>query len=42
MIMVVNWITAALSIVAFILSIISFKVAVRNIRLNFRNACYWS
>lgn len=40
--MVVNWITFALSIVAFILSNVSFVVAVRNIRRNFRNACFWS
>lgn len=40
--MVVNWITFALSIVAFILSNVSFVLAVRNIRRNFRNACFWS
>lgn len=40
--MIVNWITFALSIVAFILSNVSFVVAVRNIRRNFRNACFWS
>ena len=40
--MVVNWITFALSIVAFILSNVSFVFTVRNIRRNFRNACYWS
>lgn len=40
--MVVNWFTFALSIVAFILSNVSFVVAVRNIRRNFRNACFWS
>lgn len=40
--MVVNWFMFALSIVAFILSFVSFVVAVKNIRVNFRNACYWS
>lgn len=40
--MVVNWITFTLSIVAFSLSIVSFVTAVKNIRRNFRNACYWS
>ena len=42
MIMVVNWFMFALSIVTFILSNVSFVVTVRNIRRNFRNACYWS
>ena len=40
--MVVNWFMFALSIVTFILSIVSFVAAVKNIRVNFRNACYWS
>jgi hypothetical protein len=40
--MITNWITFTLSIVAFTLSIVSFMTAVRNIRRNFRNACYWS
>ena len=40
--MITNWITFALSIVAFILSNVSFVLAVRNIRRNFRNACFWS
>lgn len=40
--MITNWFTFALSIVAFILSNVSFVVAVRNIRRNFRNACFWS
>ena len=40
--MVVNWFMFALGIVAFILSIVSFVTAVRNIRRNFRHACYWS
>ena len=40
--MVVNWVLFALGIVVFILSIVSFVTAVRNIRRNFRNACYWS
>ena len=42
MIMVVNWFSFALSIVTFILSIVTFVTAVRNIRRNFRHACYWS
>jgi hypothetical protein len=42
MIMVVNWFMFALSIVTFILSIVTFVGTVRNIRRNFRNACYWS
>lgn len=40
--MITNWLAFALGIVAFILSIVSFVTAVRNIRRNFRNACYWS
>ena len=40
--MITNWFTFVLSIVAFILSNVSFVVTVRNIRRNFRNACYWS
>lgn len=40
--MITNWITFTLSIVAFILSNVSFVLAVRNIRRNFRNACFWS
>lgn len=40
--MVVNWFMLALSFVTFILSIVSFVLSVRNIRQNFRNACYWS
>lgn len=40
--MITNWFMFALSIVAFILSSVSFVVAVKNIRVNFRNACYWS
>lgn len=40
--MITNWFTFALSIVAFILSNVSFVLAVRNIRRNFRNACFWS
>jgi hypothetical protein len=40
--MIINWLAFALSIVALILSIVSFVVAVKNIRRNFRNACYWS
>lgn len=42
MIMITNWFAFALSIIAFILSIVSFVAAVKNIRVNFRNACYWS
>lgn len=42
MIMITNWFAFALSIVAFILINVSFVVAVKNIKLNFRNACYWS
>ena len=40
--MITNWFMFALSIIAFILTIVSFVAAVRNIRKNFRNACYWS
>ena len=40
--MVVNWFFFALSIVTFILSSFSFVASVRNIRRNFRNACYRS
>ena len=40
--MVVNWFLFALSIVTFILSNVTFVATVRNIRRNFRNACYWS
>ena len=42
MIMITNWFAFALSIIAFILTIVSFVAAVKNIRVNFRNACYWS
>ena len=40
--MITNWFAFALSIIAFILTIVSFVAAVKNIRVNFRNACYWS
>lgn len=40
--MITNWFMLVLSIVTFIVSIVSFVAAVRNIRRNFRNACYWS
>lgn len=39
--MLTNWFAFALSIIAFILTIVSFVAAVKNIRVNFRNACYW-
>jgi hypothetical protein len=40
--MTINWLAFALSIVVFSLSIVSFVTAVKNIRQNFRHACYWS